>query len=137
MIRHFDPERDSFEEVARLNDWEPNMQAWWAASLRQRCINVNLLVMEEEGQLIGLLMLLDGGLPILMVEGAYIKPEYRTFARGRELLHAIDAEARRRGVTLVFSHTPDRIGKGMTYYGYQRINDISYGLYGRVVPQES
>jgi N-acetylglutamate synthase-like GNAT family acetyltransferase len=137
MIRYFDPAKDSIGELARLNDWTPELQAWLEKAFKRRLHAKNYLVMEEDGKLIGAVLLGESCGPILTVEGAYVKPEYRSYKRGRALLQAIDAEAAKRGVTLVFSHAAERIGKGLIQYGYSKMNAASYDLYGQVVPQET
>ncbi len=134
IVRLFDGETDSFDTLASMNDWPPQMQAWLARALEARYMPGSHLVALEGDDIVGTVLLLDAG-AYLAAEGAYLLPEHRTYANAHVLLRAIDAEARRRGVPMVVTHAPERIGNGLVHYGYHASSG-PYHLYVRAVPQE-
>src|SRR2546427_9817081 len=103
-FRHFDPEKDSLDELAELNDWNADAQEQFAHALRNRLlIPANAFVAVDDGRLVGLVMIMDGGFPFAIVDGCFIRPEYRTMENAQAFRRALEADLKRRGVLFFFS----------------------------------
>jgi len=133
-IRYFDPESDSVDELSELNAWGADMQKAYANALRRRLlIPNNLIVAEDGGKLVALVMIMDGGFPFAIVDGIFIRPEYRGKAELHdELLRALDAELKLRGIAFIFTHAKPTLARALRPKRFNYDPDVTFHLLAHV-----
>jgi hypothetical protein len=54
--------------------------------------------LEDDGELVGFAMLLDGGLPYAVLDQLYVQPRYRRFTTQRDVFRFVEQLCRARGI---------------------------------------
>ena len=117
IVRYFDRQKDSPEVLSKLNDFNETAQTWLAERYAFPFPEKNLVVAEESGELVGCLHILDGGFPFAILDGFYIKPEYRSLENALALGHFAEDELRARGVAAYIVYAPERLSIGLKHCG--------------------
>lgn len=132
IYRAFDPAVDSIDQVATLNEWLPAAHEWWAGQLRQRLLVPQNLLLAVDHEPVGLALIFDGGLPMVLLDGLYLRPAYRTLSNASAFLRAVDNEMQRRGVPLYVIHASERLAKAARRYGFAALASEGFSLLGKI-----
>jgi GNAT superfamily N-acetyltransferase len=129
MVRKFDPASDSLEALATLNEMAPEQQIWWRDALAKRMAPDNTLVaVNLHGELVGMILLYDGGFPSALTEGLFIHPAYRGQGLLRLLVGAVCDELRGRGVSVYFRFGDRASCAKFDTVGVPRVSGASYAM---------
>jgi Acetyltransferase (GNAT) family len=131
VCRFFNPDQDSPEAVARLNDFPAETQAWLARHYAVAFPPENLILAEDAGTIVGCLHLFDAGFPWAILDGFYLKPEYRTLANALALGRAGEDELRKRGVPFYIVHATGRLAAGLQRMNLRPLSPESFTMLGR------
>jgi hypothetical protein len=82
----------------------------------------DVIVAEVDGKLVGVLHIFDNGFPWVFLDHWYLQPAYRTHANARKLGQFAEKMLLERGVRLITTTAPKRIGKALKRHGYQSNN---------------
>jgi len=127
-FRPFDPEQDSIDELAQMNEWEPHAQKWFAGELRTRLDPKNAFVAVEDGHLVGAAFIMDGGFPFAVIDGVYIRPDHRSMAFANESRQALEKYAAELGLRFFFSHCAPQLAHVLERADYLRASDDTFHL---------
>jgi len=138
IARHFDPAKDSVENIARLSSYPKEVQDQMAVLYKEASFPPeNLIVLEVDGEIVGQTHIHDGGFPWAVLDGTYIKPEHRNFKSARTLLEGVYAELLRRGTPLVGTYTTQEFAKALEYGGWTRGYEPLVLMIRPVIPKET
>jgi hypothetical protein len=97
-VRGFDPQRDRRETLVALWNEAYGTRLFRPEHFDRLNPDNVLLVESDEGEVVGFALLLDGGLPYLVLDHVYLRPPYHRVATLRAVFQAVDAVCRARGV---------------------------------------
>jgi len=97
QVRLFNPETDKVSQILEL------MNEWYGTPLFQphhfeRFNPDNVIVVEDEGEIVGYSLFLDGGLPYAFLDQLYVRPRYRRFTTFRALFAFVEDLCKERGI---------------------------------------
>lgn len=105
MVRMFDPETDKRERILEL--WnECYGTTAFSPQLFSRLNVENLVVITDQGEIVGFALLLDGGMPYAILDNLYIQPRHRRFATQRDVFQYVDSVCADRGMSWFYAVLP-------------------------------
>jgi hypothetical protein len=75
--RYFDPAKDTFDQISKLNDFPPEFQDWMGKQYREWACKHDIILLEDDNKLVGLLHIFDSGFPWVILDGLWLHPDYR------------------------------------------------------------
>lgn len=97
MIRLFNTETDTKQQLLDL--WNESLGTKLFTLRHVERLNVeNVIVVEEQNEVVGFALLLDGGLPFAVLDQLYVLPRYDRFVTLRDLLAFAEQLCAARGI---------------------------------------
>jgi hypothetical protein len=102
-IRWFNPDKDDAKALGELNPFNEVWQTWMGKQYEayKPVLSGSMIVAEDAGKLVGAMHVFDCGLPWTILDGWYLKPEYRTMANARLMAESAIKMLQARGIQMV------------------------------------
>lgn len=102
-VRWFNPENDDVGELGKLNPFGQAWQDWMKDRYQdyKSVLGASVMVLANDGELVGCLHVFDVGLPWTILDGMYLKPGFRTLKNAQMLGYGTVEELKKRGVQLI------------------------------------
>ena|SRR6266480_401286 len=134
-VRFFDPVIDDPKELGHLNPFSEAWQNWMSKSYTDyiSMLDKSVVVAEDNGQLVGVLHIFDVGLPWTILDGMFLKPQYRTLANARKLGYFAVNELKRRGVNVMSIYAEGKLAHILEKRYKLHSADMDYKFLAKVI----